>query len=275
MSLKDPNAHHIFPKNFIKKELKRYVEEVHLLPNFCFLPADLNNKIKDRPPSDYFVEFRGGDTNNPNFNAALRSHLIPSGADSPIWGDDYDAFLQQRTELIWAAILTAVGEGDIYDSGAAVPRDQARLAVDEIEVKLRRVVHDVLRSLLGEDYWKSAVPGDLQAKIKERISERNRSKIVARIEDPLIRLQYADMMDLHKIIDKNWDSFRERFESRDALKSHFLALKNYRNPLGHARDVDVVEQKQGEAAIIWFRRAASRSLDSSIVPQIEPVTAPA
>ena len=112
---KDPNAHHIFPKNFIKKALKRYVEEVHLLPNFCFLPADLNNKIKDRPPSDYFVEFRGSDTNNPNFAAALHSHLIPSGADSPIWNDDYDSFLQQRAELIWAAILTAVGDGDIYD----------------------------------------------------------------------------------------------------------------------------------------------------------------
>src|SRR5208282_5852279 len=109
--------------------------------------------------------------------------------DSPIWSDDYDSFLQQRAELIWAAILTAVGDGDIYDSGAAVPRDQARL---------------------GVDYWKSAVPGDLQAKIKERISERNRSKIVIRIEDSLIRLQYADIMDLHKIVDKNWDLFKDR-----------------------------------------------------------------
>lgn len=75
--------------------------------------------------------------------------------------------------------------------------------------------------------WPYVVPGDLQAKIKERISERNRSKIVVRIEDPLIRLQYADVMDLHKIVDKNWDVFRERFESREALKSHFLALKNF------------------------------------------------
>ena len=85
-------------------------------------------------------------------------------------------FCSKELELIWAAILTAVGKGDIYDSGHAVPRDQARLAVDEIEVKLRRLLHDVLRHRLSEDYWKSAVPGDLQAKIKERISERNRSK---------------------------------------------------------------------------------------------------
>ena len=261
--IKDPNAHHIFPKNFLKKGLKRYVEEVHLLPNFCFLPADLNNKIKDRPPSEYFAEFKGSKDDNPNFEAALRSHLIPLGLDSPIWNDDYDVFLQQRTELIWAEILKAVGEGDIYNSGAPVPRDQARLAVDEIEVKLRRVVHDILRSHFGEDYWKGAVPGDLQAKIKERITERNRSKVVTRIDDPLIRLQYADIMDLHKIIDKSWDLFKDRFDSRETLKSYFLALRNYRNPLGHARDIDVVEQKQGEAAIIWFRRALSASVDST------------
>ncbi|MBZ5644655.1 MAG: DUF262 domain-containing protein [Acidobacteriia bacterium] len=261
--IKDPNAHHIFPKNFLKKGLKRYVEEVHLLPNFCFLPADLNNKIKDRPPSEYFAEFRGSDGNNPNFDAALRSHLIPSGADSPIWMDDYDAFLQQRTELIWAEILKAVGEGDIYNSGAPVPRDQARLAVDEIEVKLRRIVHDIMRTHLGDDYWKTAVPGDLQAKIKERITERNRSKVVTRIDDPLIRLQYADIMDLHKIVDKNWDLFKDHFESRETLKSHFLALKNYRNPLGHVRDIDVVEQKQGEAAIIWFRRSLISAVEAT------------
>jgi hypothetical protein len=163
----------------------------------------LNNKIKDRPPFAYFAEFRDSSADKSIFKTALRSHLIPEGSDSPIWNDDYDAFLQQRAELIWAAVLNAVGEGDIYDSGAPVPPDQARLAVDEIEVKLRRVVHNALRSHLGEDYWKSAVPGDLQAKIKERINERNRSKIVSRIDDPSIRLRYADLMDLHKIIDKN------------------------------------------------------------------------
>jgi hypothetical protein len=263
--IKDPNAHHIFPKNFLKKGLKRYVEEVHLLPNFCFLPADLNNKIKDRPPSEYFAEIRGGKGDNPNFEAALRSHLIPSGPDSPVWNDDYDAFLQQRAELIWAEILTAVGEGDIYNSGAPVPRDQARLAVDEIEVKLRRVVHDVLRSHLGEDYWKNAVPGDLQAKIKERINERNRSRVITRIDDPLIRLQYADIMDYHKIIDKNWKLFTDRFDGREDLKSHFLALKNYRNPLGHVRDIDPIDQKRGEAAILWFR--------NTLAPPVSPVVA--
>ena len=103
----------------------------------------------------------------------------------------------------------------------------------------------------------------MQEKTKERISESNRSKIVNRIDDPLIRLQYSDIMDLQKIIDKNWDLFKDRFDSREKLKSHFLALKNYRNPLGHARDMDIVEQKQGEAAVVWFRRTLSAPIGAS------------
>jgi hypothetical protein len=38
-------------------------------------------------------------------------------------------------------------------------------------------------------------------------------------------------MDYHKLIDKNWAWFVDRFGSREDLKSHFLASKNYRNPL--------------------------------------------
>lgn len=252
--LKDPNAHHIFPKNFLKNTLKRYVEEVHLLPNFCFLPADLNNKIKDRPPSEYFAGFQREEGDNPQFVAVLQSHLIPSGPESPIWNDDYDEFLRRRAELIWAEILSVTGEGDIYSSGAPVPRDQARLAVDEIEVKLRNLLHRVFESRIGAGYWKTAIPGDVQDNLKKRITERNRSKIVARIDDPLIRLQYADLMDYHKMIDKNWGWFTDRFGSREELKSHFLALKNYRNPLSHIRDMDPIDQKRGEAAVLWFRK---------------------
>ena len=264
-NIKDPNAHHIFPKNYVRKVLKRYVEEVHLLANFCFIPADLNNKISDRAPSDYFSEFRGANGENPNFEPSLRSHLIPSGSDSPVWADDYDGFIQQRSELIWAEILRATGEGDIYSSGAPVPRDLARLAVDEIEVKLRNVVHAVLESRAGAGYWKTTVPGDVQDTVKKRISERNRSRIVARIDDPLIRLQYADLMDYHKLIEKNWAWFVDRFGSREDLKSHFLALKNYRNPLSHVRDMDPIDQKRGEASVLWFRKTLALSVNSAVV----------
>jgi hypothetical protein len=269
--LKDPNAHHIFPKNYLKKVLKRPVDDVHLLANFCFIPADLNNKIKARAPSDYFAQFKGnGD--NATFKAALRSHLIPETSDAPVWTDDYDDFVEQRSDLIWATLVEAVGKGDIYDSAASVPRDQARLAVDDIEVKLRRFVHENLHSYFGEDYWKVAIPGDLQAKIKTRINEQNQSRIVARIEDPMSKLQYSDIMDLHKIIEKNWDAFKTRIDKREDLKTNFLALKNYRNPLGHTREMDIVVRKQGEAAIVWFRRMLTINPNKSAPPDLKLTT---
>ncbi len=174
--------------------------------------------------------------------------------------------------MTWAEILRVTGEGDIYNSGAPVPRDQARLAVDEIEVKLRRVVHGVLESRAGAEYWKATVPSDVQDTVKKRISERNRSKIVARIDHPLIRLQYVDLMDYHKIIDKNWVWFADRFGSREDLKSHSLALKNYRNPLSHVRDMDPIDQKRGEASVLWFRKTIGEPVDSAVVLDDEPET---
>jgi len=112
----------------------------------------------------------------------------------------------------------------------------------------------------------------VQNSAKERIIQRNRSKVITRIDDPLIRLQYADIMDYHKIIDKNWKSFADRFGSREELKSHFLALKNYRNPLGHVRDMDTIDQKRGEAAILWFRNTLAAPVPP-VVPSPDGIEA--
>jgi len=77
-------------------------------------------------------------------------------------------------------------------------------------------------------------------------------------------------MDYHKIIEKNWKLFADRFGSREDLKSHFLALKNYRNPLGHVREMDPIDQKRGEAAILWFRKTLA-SPDSAVGLSLDEV----
>lgn len=50
-----------------------------------------------------------------------------------------------------------------------------------------------------------------------------------------------------------------------ANKSHFLALKNYRNPLSHVRDMDPIDQKRGEASVLWFRRTLGALFNSAAV----------
>ena len=136
------------------------------------------------------------------------------------------------------------------------------------------MVHEELSSRLGAEYWKAAVPSDVQENAKKRIGERNRSKITTRIDDPLIRLQYVDLMDYQKIIDKNWKWFEHRFGSRDELKSHALALKNYRNPLSHVRDMDPIDQKRGEAAVLWFRRTLAASGTASASEEAQEAAVP-
>jgi hypothetical protein len=78
-------------------------------------------------------------------------------------------------------------------------------------------------------------------------------------------------MDYQKIIDKNWPLFADQFGSREDLRSHSLALKNYRNPLSHVRDMDPIDQKRGEAAVLWFRNTLATPA-SGLVPAEEQET---
>jgi hypothetical protein len=97
------NAHHIFPKNFLKKGLKQLCRGGSSSAELLFLASRLKTiKLETAPPSEYFSEFKGADGNNPNFNAAVRSHLIPCGADSPIWDDklpNWNSTMQQAKDF--------------------------------------------------------------------------------------------------------------------------------------------------------------------------------
>ncbi|GAI33497.1 unnamed protein product [marine sediment metagenome] len=96
-----PEKHHIFPANFLGKQGIREFS----LANFCFLPAELNNEIRDKRPSVYFKQLK---VENSEFEKTMEGHLIPVGEDSGIWTDDYAKFIQQRAELIKAGIRSAI-----------------------------------------------------------------------------------------------------------------------------------------------------------------------
>ena len=64
-------------------------------------------------------------------DALLDSHLLPSGSDSPLWSDDFEAFLQWRQDALWKQIQQVTGvtdaaddyEPDLYDDEEAVALD--------------------------------------------------------------------------------------------------------------------------------------------------------
>jgi hypothetical protein len=86
--------HHIFPKAYLEKLGKYKDEEINCLTNFSLLSRTDNNQIKNRPPSVY----RSLMTSDIEvFEKIIATHFCPSEIFT---GDDYDAFLKLRAELL-------------------------------------------------------------------------------------------------------------------------------------------------------------------------------
>ncbi|MDO5631189.1 MAG: DUF262 domain-containing protein [Paracoccus sp. (in: a-proteobacteria)] len=91
------NFHHFFPKAFLKNNGVPPGISENSVVNITLVDAWLNKaKIKARAPSDYMAEFRSAS----RFLQSAATHFIDAGPDSPIWRDDYAAFLADRAARI-------------------------------------------------------------------------------------------------------------------------------------------------------------------------------
>jgi len=99
------NYHHFFPKAYLKKAGKEDIADA--LANITFVDDYLNkHKIGAKPPSEYIKEFK---KKNPEIEEALKSHLIDDINDFGIANDDYERFLEKRSERIAEEILKRIG----------------------------------------------------------------------------------------------------------------------------------------------------------------------
>lgn len=100
------NYHHFFPKAYLKKVGK--IDFANALANITFVDDYLNKReIKAKPPSRYILdEFA---KMNPNIDETLKSHLIDDIKEFGISNDDYDTFLEKRSEKIVNEILKRIG----------------------------------------------------------------------------------------------------------------------------------------------------------------------
>ena len=74
--------------------------------NLALFPADLAAQIGSQPPSVYLNTFADG---NARIEQSLASHLLPTGADSPLRSDDYRAFITARADLIARRLRALAG----------------------------------------------------------------------------------------------------------------------------------------------------------------------
>jgi hypothetical protein len=100
--------HHIFPKAYLEGTLGVSDKKlVNCVLNKTLIHRETNQIISDRAPSDYLGEL----DQDPKLDDVLRSHLIPTGADSSLRRDAFSEFLGKRASLIGKMIenVTTVG----------------------------------------------------------------------------------------------------------------------------------------------------------------------
>lgn len=252
-SYNEVEKHHIFPRAFLERS---DIKDTRQLVNFTFLPAELNNEIRDREPSVYFAQYQG---ENPNFIDALKSHFIPAEDDSPIWSNSYDRFTEMRAALFMKEIERVTG---ITTEMEQKVQDEPDTAIKQLERSLRSFIDTKLADTLGAEWW-STVPQDIRAAVDSKAAHRQK-RHPGESRLPMTSFQmlaYCDIMDYQKIIQKHWPIFEYYFGSKSEIEKHFGDLKEFRNVLAHAGEMTSVIRKRGEASFEWLAKIISHEYD--------------
>ncbi len=248
--------HHIFPKAFLSKN---HIGRKHLLVNFSFIPGELNREIKKKSPSDYFMEYK---ETNRKFSETMKSHFIKFDRDASIWKNDYEQFIKERSELLFNEISVLTG-------GISEVENQIETTplgfLENLEKEMRTYLGGKLSLAFGDDYWKK-IPGDIQERVKEKISELHKRHPYEQGKeiDNSEKFNFCDVMDYNQIILSNWDVFSNDFGSKNETQKHFLNLKEYRNSLMHVRPMNSVTKKQGEASVEWLSNTIGFELEDEV-----------
>ena len=236
--------HHIFPRAYLKKFVNTSLE--NSIVNFCFIPSELNKEISDSKPSVYFSKLKKA---NPQFESTLQTHLLRPDNESAIWSDNYIDFLFERSLLYLEEIEKRTGKISQIEEKL---RDDPSAVVTSLEENFRIIIDSNLTEKYGAEYWKEAIPGDIQEGVKERIKQNKLRYPDQSIQSDLEKLSFCDVSDYRKIITKYWGLFEDEFHSLGDFERNYIYFQDYRNGIKHTRTLTSIESKQGEAAVEWF-----------------------
>ena len=108
-----------------------------------------------------------------------------------------------------------------------------------LERQLRSVIKEHLLSLIGTNWVKQRVPHDVRQRWYDRQDEERAAGRTVYEE-----IQYADFMDLYKVIERrdNWrDVFQEIFRSKEDIGVSFNRLHPVRKALAHCRPLSKMD----------------------------------
>jgi hypothetical protein len=106
--------HHVFPSSYLEKKKGLTSSRARdCILNRTLIDRTTNQMISDQAPSQYLTDIRN--TSGFPFDTVLTSHCLPTGKDSPLWTDDYEAFLVWRQDRLWQEIKRATGITEAAD----------------------------------------------------------------------------------------------------------------------------------------------------------------
>jgi hypothetical protein len=254
----DLDDHHIVPASWGKERIEDGL--ISSILNRTPLTAYTNQHvINDRIPNTYLpelIEQNGEKT----VRAILESHLIsPIAFDillrNPFGPDDFEDFIAERQRTIQDAIEKLLIKERLH-----LPPQLREL--DEDTEKVELAIRKTVESLLGGDA--SKVPEHVLRKVDERISrvaKKNAALDIERYQILADKLEYFDLRDLQDTITSKalWATqFEQRFANKEALIVKFDQLAELRNGIRHSRVISEIVCKEGEAAILWFRKVLKK-----------------
>jgi hypothetical protein len=241
-----PEKHHIFPKAYLRNKQISYSD--NCVANFTFIPAELNKLILDKKPSEYFKEYL---SQSDKLKEILESHLISDECYEAIKTDNFDLFVEERSKTILHEIEKRIGKISQIEEKI---KNDPNSVVDILEERIRIIIDKNLIEKFGENYWKIALPGDIQENVINRIKENVERYPDRSIISDIEKLTFCSFADYKNIILKYWNIFEDEFSSRGDFERNFVFLNDYRNAIKHSRILSSIEQKQGEAATEWFSK---------------------
>lgn len=100
--------HHVFPDDYLAKVKGISVSRTRdCVLNRTLIDRTTNQMISNRAPSDYLAEIQS--TEGFPFDAVMGSHCLPIGDASPLFSDDFDAFIEWRQDRLWQEIKRVTG----------------------------------------------------------------------------------------------------------------------------------------------------------------------
>jgi len=112
--------HHFFPKKFLERRGESQ-GKINCLANIVMLTSASNKIISDLAPSTYLVQV--AKESGERLPEILESNLIPRAAFEAALRDDFDSFLELRSQYIHDAVLSKAGwsESEESDEAASDP----------------------------------------------------------------------------------------------------------------------------------------------------------